>query len=224
MLSFCGDKKYMYKYLLIDFDGTMGETQGTILEAFHTAIKEEGLQMPDDSDIKATIGLPLNPSFKKLFPGINDSKADELVNLYQKFYLQKCFSTLKPMPGLVEILETLKKEGKKMAVVSSRMTYLIVQLCDTLHIKDYFDCFIGQELVKKPKPFKDMAELAMTVLGAYKRETIMIGDTHFDIAMGNNCGIDTCWASYGYGKKETVEVDDPTYTIERFSDLTKIVK
>ena len=49
----------MYKYLLIDFDGTMGETQGTILEAFHTAIKEEGLQMPDDSDIKATIGLPL---------------------------------------------------------------------------------------------------------------------------------------------------------------------
>ena len=91
MLSFCGDKKYMYKYLLIDFDGTMGETQGTILEAFHTAIKEEGLQMPDDSDIKATIGLPLNPSFKKLFPGINDSKADELVKLYQKFYLQKCF-------------------------------------------------------------------------------------------------------------------------------------
>lgn len=33
----------MYKYLLIDFDGTMGETQGTIIEAFHTAIKEEGL-------------------------------------------------------------------------------------------------------------------------------------------------------------------------------------
>lgn len=110
----------MYKYLLIDFDGTMGETQGTILEAFHTAIKEEGLQMPDDSDIKATIGLPLNPSFKKLFPGINDSKADELVNLYQKFYLQKCFSTLKPMPGLVETLEILKKKGRRW------LSYLLV--------------------------------------------------------------------------------------------------
>ena len=103
----------MYKYLLIDFDGTMGETQGTILEAFHTAIKEEGLLMPDDSDIKATIGLPLNPSFKKLFPGINDSKADELVNLYQKFYLQKCFSTLKPMPGLVETLEIFEKRREE---------------------------------------------------------------------------------------------------------------
>lgn len=84
----------MYKYLLIDFDGTMGETQGTILEAFHTAIKEEGLQMPDDSDIKATIGLPLNPSFKKLFPGINDSKADELVKLYQNFICKNVFQLL----------------------------------------------------------------------------------------------------------------------------------
>lgn len=213
----------MIKYILLDFDGTMGETEGTIIETFHTAIKEGMMEERDDASIKATIGIPLFPAFKVLYPGISDEKAKELVNLYRQNYIKKVFLTLKPMPGLIPTLEELKRRDKKMAVVSSRFTEMILKLCDCLKIRDYFDCFIGEEVVKNPKPAPDMAKLALTVLGADKDEAIMVGDTHFDIAMGNACGIKTCWASYGYGKKETVLPDKPTYTINSFSELLKIV-
>lgn len=213
----------MIKDILLDFDGTMGETEKTIVETFHTAIKEGGMEERGDDEIKATIGIPLLRAFKVLYPGIKEEKAQELVRLYRTNYIKKVFVTLKPMPGLLPTLKELKDRGKRLAVVSSRVTAMIEKLCVCLDIKDYFDCFIGEDLVKNPKPAPDMALLALSSLGASKEEALMVGDTHFDIAMGNACGIKTCWASYGYGKEDTVLPDHPTYTIKSFPELLKIV-
>lgn len=202
----------------------MGETQGTILETFHVAIREGGMEEKGDEALKATIGIPLLSAFKALYPRIDEAKAKELVALYRKNYLEKCFLTLKPMSGLTDTLSALEERGVRLAVVSSRRTDIIVKLCEALKIRPFFCAFVGEELVKNPKPAPDMALLAMTVLGAEKKESLMVGDTHFDMAMGRVAGIDTCFASYGYGKPETVVEDHPTYQIASLPGLLKVVE
>lgn len=213
----------MYQYLLFDFDGTIADTQSTIVSTFHTALNNLKKKDSSDEEIKATIGLPLFESFLKLDPSLTEEEARDLVEEYRINYIEAVYKTLKGYPSLCETMKALKEKGKKIALVSSRQTPLLTAMAKHLGIDPYIDCYIGENLVKNKKPNPDMALLAMQVLGASEEESVMIGDTYYDIKMGENAHLDTIYASYGYGSLASLKEAKPTHTIQEFKQLLIII-
>ena len=61
----------MIRTLILDFDGTLADTQTSILSTTHAALQEMGLPQPSDDFIRSLIGLPLKDMFLR-YPGIKD--------------------------------------------------------------------------------------------------------------------------------------------------------
>eukprot|EP01034_Spumella_vulgaris_P015705 gene15705-20069_t len=53
--------------------------------------------------------------------------------------------------------------------------------------------------------------------------SLMVGDTILDISFGNNCGIHSCWAAYGYGNPADIHSLNPQHSIRSFGELKAIV-
>ena len=75
-----------------------------------------------------------------------------------------------------------------------------------------------------PKPNKAMAMHALKTLKVKNTDTFMIGDTVYDIKMGNNAKINTIGVTWGYNTKEELRLADADQIINDPSELVKILK
>jgi len=125
---------------------------------------------------------------------------------------------LKLFPGVLETLDTLKKNGKKLAIVTSRFrNSLDVYLRDT-GIFTFFDAIISPESTKHHKPRPEPAIKAMEELNARKPETLFIGDATFDIECGAGAGIDTAFVTWSVNDLDSLK-KTPTWFITSMSEL-----
>ena len=207
-------------YFIFDFDGTLGDTKRTIVNCFLKTIKESGKEERKENEIVNTIGKSLEESFKILYPEINESECLSLADLYRKYYDEVATKSLVAYPHLEEVFSSLKKMDKKIAIFSSRRVPMIKRLATALKIDKYVDAYVGNDLIKNGKPDPEGVYLTLKLLDAKKDESIMIGDTYFDIKMANNAKIKSIFANYGYGNISSLKEAKFDYQI---SDLKEIL-
>ena len=63
------------------------------------------------------------------------------------------------------------------------------------------------------------------ILGIFRfkaEETLVVGDTTFDVQMGKNAGTMTCGVTYGNGSRESLE--DADWLIDDFCELLELTE
>ena len=125
-------------------------------------------------------------------------------------------------PGVRETLETLAARGIPMAIASSRGQHSLTMLVKMLGIDRFIPadrCF-GLQTVARPKPAPDLVYVILGKLGVKPEETLVVGDTVYDIEMGRNAGCHTCAVTYGNQSADTLAGAFPDYIID---DLRKLL-
>lgn len=61
------------KLLIFDWDGTLADSIGRIVEAMHSASARSGFELRDDFAVKGIIGLGLPEAIRTLYPDISDT-------------------------------------------------------------------------------------------------------------------------------------------------------
>ena len=205
----------MIRAVLFDFDGTVADTAKTIVETFRSTLSQAGLKEHTEAEIRATIGLPLNTSFMILENQLSLEEANKLCAIYEEIYQETAFKKLEAYDGIREVLKDVRSRGLKAAVVSSKKTRIIEEMVQALDIAEYFDVLLGEDQVENKKPAPDMALKALRLLGDIDpSEGLVLGDSTYDIRMGNTAGCHTVWASYGYGKGDDVLKENPDFIVE----------
>lgn len=213
----------MYRGILFDFDGTLADTAITIIKRFHEVFQECGYPDVTDKQIKDTIGLPLDTSFMILQPSIDEKRAKELCEVYRIGYEKTALSLLQAYPGTKDVLNHFREQGFKMAVTSSKKTDIIVKMIAKLGFNSYFDALLGEDTVMHKKPAPDMALKAMELLNLKPEETIVVGDSKYDIEMGNAAGCTTIYALYGYGDPQIVAQAEPKAVVTDIYELIGVI-
>ncbi len=93
-----------------------------------------------------------------------------------------------PMPGLGSFLDACRVAGIRLGVVTSDTTTEALKHLEWLGIAEYFESVVGRDRVIKGKPHPEMAFLAMRELGITPEESVVIGDSNADMAMGRQAG------------------------------------
>ena len=208
------------KIIILDFDGTLGNTTKVIIRTMHATIAEMGLPSRTDEECATMIGPRLIEIPPMLFPGM-DVDCELYAETYRKNF--KIFNTegaVEVYPNVLETLKELKNRGYILTVASSRSNATLLAYVKQLGLDETVSFIIGAEDVKAGKPDPEAALKTLEKFGLRPDEAIVVGDTMYDVQMGQNAGTRTCAVTYGNGTRETLS--EATWVIDDFGQLLEL--
>ncbi len=193
------------RLVIFDFDGTLGDSQKLITDTMLATIERLNLPMRSREECARTIGLPLKECFSSIIP-MMDEQAEECAEVYSEiFNVKNVPGAVTVFPGVIETLERLSAQGILMSIASSRSHRTLAKLMDELDLSKYITYLIAADDVVEKKPAAESVLKTLRHFNIEAHETLVVGDTEFDILMGRNAGTHTCGVTYGNGSKESLE-------------------
>ncbi|MGB4660207.1 MAG: pyrophosphatase PpaX [Mobilitalea sp.] len=209
--------------VLFDFDGTIMDTNTVILQSWqHTFRTVEGKERPEE-DIIGTFGEPLDVTMEKLLPQIS---VEEGVEIYRNYHYDNFTELIEVFPGILDLLEELKVRGYKIGIVTSRLRHTTEIGLKKYDMEQYFDAIVTCDDTDKHKPDPEPVYIALERLGSKPEESIMIGDSMFDILCAKNAGVKAVLVSWALAVSEEDQTGEnaPDYIIEKAEDLLGILE
>jgi len=124
----------------------------------------------------------------------SQKKFEECCRIYEGVKLHN----IQPYPGVIDVLERLKKMGLKLAVVTDALNGHALKRLQRAELIHFFDVVVSGDMTGKRKPEPDSIKLALNKLGIRPKEAVMIGDSlRRDIEAGRRLGMITVYAAYG---------------------------
>lgn len=203
--------------MILDFDGTLGDTAGVIVKTMQATIKELGLPSRSDEQCAAMIGLRLIEIPPVLFPEC-ELDGEYYANTYRRLFHD--FNTdgaVELYPDVLETLVELKKRGIILTIASSRSKASLIEYVRTLGLEGVISFVLGADDVKDGKPAPEAVNRTLEKFGFLPEEALVVGDTTFDIQMGKAAGTRTCGVTYGNGSRESLA--DADRLIDNFREL-----
>lgn len=194
------------RLIVFDLDGTLSDSRAAILATFREACTHNGVAPPSDDAIASRIGLPLARMFGELLP---DHDAATLTETFRDRYIPHDQLHTRLFPGTHALLDALS--ARKLAIATSKSQVGAERSVTRAGLFDRFDVVLGQDSVPRPKPHADMLEEVMRRAGVRREDTVMVGDTTFDLEMADAAGvrgIGVAWGHHGPTRLERWEVVD----------------
>ncbi len=213
----------MKKYILFDFDGTLVNTNDVILASWqHTYKHYLGHEMSVEH-ITSCFGEPLLLTMAREFPGVDPQ---ESADVYRRFQMENADKLVTIFPGIKELLADLKDAGYVLGIVTSRTRDSALRYMNMFDITSYFSDLVTCDDTTVHKPNPEPILLAMEKLGASAEESIMIGDSPFDIKCANNAGVDSVMVNWRITCDETSMIDDAKvdYWIQKPAELVELLQ
>ena len=208
------------KIVILDFDGTLGDTAAVIVQTMQATIRELGLPARTDEQCAAMIGLRLIEIPPVLFSEC-DLDAELYAATYRRlFHIYNTEDAVVLYTGVMDTLTELKKRGFILTIASSRSHASLAEYIRNLGLSQFISYVLGADDVNKGKPDPEPVIRTLEKFGFKADEAIVVGDTVFDIKMGHNAGARSCGVTYGNGSRESLA--DADWIIDDFSKLLDI--
>ena len=211
---------------IFDCDGTLLDSQANIVAAMDACFSENGLPPPAANDTRRVVGLSLPQAMATLLPDADASDHDRLADHYKIcFRRMRAESRLahEPLyPGLIEALDRLQAAGWLFAVATGKSDKGLEHALDYHGMRHRFVSL--QTADRHPsKPHPSMIHQALSDTGADVLNTVMIGDTIFDVAMGVNAGVRALGVSWGYHAPEELLGEGAEMVADDYSALADYI-
>ena len=185
--------------VLFDLDGTLLDTAPDLADALNTVLEEQGCAPLPYSDIRPVVshgGIALIALGFGLQPG--DARFDELRAQLLKVYRENISIKTRPFPGMVEVLDQLEARDMNWGVVTNKPGWLTDPLLRDLELFDRAACIVSGDTLEQRKPHPAPMLHACEQAGSLPAQCVYVGDAQRDIEAGNNAGMHTLVALFGY--------------------------
>ena len=215
----------MIHLIILDFDGTLGDTRANIVLTMRQTLQRLGYPLAEEDEIASTIGLPLEEGFRQLLPELPEDKALECALTYRDiFEVNRKKLVPKLFPGVKETLSRLREKGYVLTVASSRSSLSLNGFLGDMGIAGYVSYVLGADNVKMAKPHPEPVLRTMEDLGYTAAETLVVGDMPVDILMGKGAGTLTCGVTYGNSSREDLAASGADFIIDGIGSLIDVLK
>ena len=207
--------------VLFDFDGTIADTSRAIVRTARKALERRGYDVDALGDLTSLIGPPLFDGFMNLC-GVDLDEAIAITNEYRAlFNVEVRPEDYPPLPGIPELLRALSERGTRIAVATSRLESMALDMIGALDLPP-FETIVGR-LEPGRDTKADCIREALRQLDVDPGSAVMVGDRLSDLEAGRAAGCRTVWlVKTGYGA-EVVRTADLT-GINVATDLADAVR
>lgn len=213
----------MTRLVILDFDGTLADTQPLIISSLQRTLSELHLPLRTDDECRSIIGLPLRECFTTLLP-IDDAMGERCAEVYRRIFDEDNHPGVVTLfPHVLETLTELHNRGLQLAICSSRGRPTLDGFVRTFHLEDYVSMIVSANDVQRHKPHPEPVLLILQQLGIPAEETLVVGDASYDILMGNAAGCRTCGVTYGNQSAADLNAAGADYLINDFASLASLI-
>ncbi len=208
-----------YELLIFDWDGTLVDSIGRIVESILFAAADCELPALDEASIKGIIGLGLPEAIAALYPEVSDERTVEAFRrAYAGHYLSLETEPSALYPGVAEALRAFRGHGYFLAVATGKGRRGLDRVLAGHGWGDFFDVTrCADETLSKPNP--QMIHEILAHCGVGPERALMIGDSVFDLEMARRAGVDSVAVTYGAQPLEVLQACMPCLAIKHISEL-----
>jgi phosphoglycolate phosphatase len=207
-----------FKLLVFDWDGTVMDSESRIVACVDAAIADLDLPQRSIDEVKNIIGLGLKEAVQTLFPGSGDELLQNIVERYRYHYLTADKTPSPLFPGARETLEQLNEAGYLLAVATGKGRAGLEKVFEETNTREFFvTSRCADESFSKPHP--QMLEAVIDFCGVMPDDTLMIGDTEYDMQMAVNANASALAVCYGVHTPERLMQSQPLGCVESITDI-----
>jgi HAD superfamily hydrolase (TIGR01509 family) len=184
--------------VLWDLDGTLTDSVRLVVETMNSVIAAHGGPLLPYEKAGELTGLPLDAMFRLAWPDIVEADVERYRIEYRTRYDAVAIPATRLFRGARAALRDFHSAGLGQATVTGKRAADCERILNGLGIKKDIDVYLGGDSVVRPKPAPDLAQHAMQRLGVSPGESVVIGDSAADIAMGKASGAHTIQVLWGF--------------------------
>ena len=208
--------------ILFDLDGTLTDPKVGITKSVAHALKHFGIDK-DPNELCHFIGPPLKVMFNHDY-GFNDAECDTAIKVYrERFSVVGKFEN-ELYPCTVETLKTLKQNGKRLFIATSKPEVFALDIAKHFDIFKYFERIhgiaLGEEHIEKDVVIKRLMEQ----YNLSPDDTLMVGDRCFDIEGAHKNNLKCVGVLFGYGSEQEHIEANADYIVDTNRDLYEFMK
>ncbi len=180
---------------VFDWDGTLFDSTAIIVDSIQKAAVDLKLPMPSRERAAHVIGLGLQDALRYAVPEVTPELVPQIVERYRHHYLGRDHE-LTLFEGIPELLQTMVKQGKRLAIATGKSRIGLERAFDGSGLKPLFEATrCADEGEPKPHPWmlRDLGQ----ELDVSTAKMLMIGDTSHDLDLARNAGSAFVGVSYG---------------------------
>ena len=186
--------------MLWDLDGTLTDSVRLVVETMNSVIAAHGGPLLPYEKVGELTGLPLDAMFRLLWPDIGDADVERYRVEYRTQYDAVAIPATRLYRGARTTLRDFHATGLLQATVTGKRAADCERILRGLGIKKDIEVYLGGDSAPRPKPAPDLAQHAMTRLGVSPEESVVIGDSAADLAMGKAAGAHTIQVLWGFSR------------------------
>ena len=209
------------KAVLFDLDGTLTDSGEGIINCAVFAMERLGIPVPPREELGVFVGPPLWDTFRQF--GVPADRVDEAVEIFRSRYVPIGKFENTPYPGIREVLEVLRAQGRKLYVATSKPEVTAREILEHFDLSRYFTEICGASVDKTRSSKEDVIAYLLS-LDACKEHSVMVGDTAFDVIGAAAHGIPTIGAAWGYGKTEDMVSAGAAAIAQTPEELLRIIE
>ena len=187
------------KAIFFDLDGTLTDSGEGIINCAVLALEHFGIPVPSQEEMRVFVGPPLGQTFLRF--GIPEAQVDEAIAVFRSRYKTVGKFENFPYPGIHETLQTLKDQGHRLFVATSKPEIQAKEIMEHFGLAEFFEQIAGATLDGSRSHKADVISYLLSLTGDVG-QTLMVGDTDFDVIGAAAHGIPTIGVSWGYGTAE----------------------
>jgi phosphoglycolate phosphatase len=206
------------KLIVFDWDGTLMDSVAHIVNCLQVAIAELNLAKKTNDELKNIIGLGLREAFYALYPQANDDELTALTARYREHFFDQQHEACELFSGARELLEELQGQDYFLAVATGKGRNGLDKVLQETSLGEFFPITrCADESHSKPHP--QMLLDIIDYYGVEANETIMVGDTDYDLQMANNAAALAVGVTYGVHDKQRLVDCNPLICLDNINEL-----
>lgn len=210
--------------VIFDLDGTLLDSLQDLADSTNHVLAQFGYPVHTLEDIRRFVGNGVRVLMERAVPdNLTPSEFETVFSEFKAYYVDHCMDKTKPYPGIYELLEKLKANHYKVAIVSNKLQGGVDELYARF-FKDLVQVAVGECPEVKRKPSPDMVNKALEKLGSTADEAVYVGDSDVDLATARNSGLPCISVLWGFRDRDFLIQNGATHLVSNPDEIVSLLQ
>lgn len=215
----------MSRLVVFDIDGTLVDSQATIVACMREAFLWNGLPPPEPEAVRRIVGLAMPEAVRALIGREDPHLVTRIAEAYKDAFRERVASSAgreRLFPGAFEVLRELDAAGHLLGIATGKSTAGVRRFLREHGLERLFVTVQTADL-HPSKPHPSMVLAAMGETGMEPEATVVVGDTTFDVEMAKAARARPVGVSWGNHPPEELERAGAVHVLRAFEELPELL-
>ena len=213
-----------YDAVIFDLDGTLTDTLGDLANGVNFALRQFGFPERTLDEVRSFVGNGVRKLIYLSVPeNTSEDVSEKCLDVFKEYYKSNSLVETKPYDGIITMLEILKKQGVKTAVVTNKMHEAAEEIVK-IFFGELIDVTLGQVDGVAQKPEPDGIYYVLEKLGVSKEKSVYVGDSEVDCITAKNADIPCIGVTWGFRDESVLLENGADFIADMPDDIIKYCK